>query len=1029
MTVEVAIARLSLRVRGVPERPSSAGAFVEAVLSALERLLDGLPDLPEVVVLPRLSVDVRVAVPAGVAPADAIARALADAIAQAALCAPVPAPGRAAGDRSPAPARVPAARARQLHAAAQAARAGQPPGAVAALLGRATAPLEGRDRRPELHAASPSSALVPGGGWAFAPRWAAAAHASPEVARSSPRALVAAALCAPRPLALLGRLARARLLGCLVEALAMATGAGDTWGAESAGLSSGAGPSPGAASPSAHGSRAPGVAAALSLLRRVVEELADGGGGALPGAPSLCEAAMARIEAARARALRAIAWAGEVLAAPVQLVLALAELSRTGQGALARSRAWRAAVVAAIARHGVEEVGPTDFKASDAIDTAADAGVRAGVPEAEGAAGGTAVSLTPAEAGLEARPGRSAPPAEAAAGGRLPSAPGVDEDQGDAGTGVGAGIATTVSHPAAPGAGRTGSWRAGRASPGIRGGPHAPPVPGVKPHGVEPHGVEPHGVEPPVHGMEPPVHGMEPQARLVTVDGTRPGAVIMAARPLAGLGRLARRGRLPELVGQLDEATARALLGGIHAELLAAGPRLAAQPQAASALRSAEARALHVLVDAGEVGANDGLAVDANHGLAVDANDDPAPGALTRSAAGASGPGAGPAHLPPAVKLVLAFAELCRATPAALLNAPSLRAQALATIEQLVGAAALTPSPAASPPLPASKTASAPSKTASAPSKTASAPSKTASRPRQTASRPRQTASAPRQTASAPRQTASAPRQTASAPQQTASAPQQTASTPPPPPPSDPTPSTSRPPAALAALSAAADPPVPSPLAAPSGVSLVLPDLLPEDAALFSRAAGLAFLVRPLLGLGWAHAIEAIQPEPTFALHAVLRRVLAAELGEEWADDPAAWVLAGLLDAPAPDELEADAASWPPDRCAALARAALAPRAALADAAPHDAAPSHDAACAAWARAAVAQARLQLADFPAGAEDLARDVIAIPGVLRRAEAALEVRLPFTRSYEALLRAGLSFDIARVPWLDEGGLRFVFGEQD
>ncbi|XYI01016.1 hypothetical protein ACMHYB_15190 [Sorangium sp. So ce1128] len=911
MTAEVAIARLSLRVRGVPEPPSSAGAFVEAVLTALERLLDGLPDLPEVVVLPRLSVDLRVAVPAGVSPADAIARALADAIVQAAFCTPVPAPVRAAVDRSPAPARVPAARARQLHAAAQAARAGQPPGAVAALLGRATAPLEGGDRRPELHAAAPGLALVPGGGWASEPRWAAAMQASPDVARSSPRALVAAALRVPRPLALLGRLARARLLGCLAEALVLATGAG----------------------------------AALSLLRRVVEELAGCDGGALPEVPSLHEAAMARIEAARTRALRAIAWAGEALAVPVQLVLALAELSRTGRGALARSRAWCAAVVAAIARHGIEEVGLTDSTVIDAIDAAADAGVRAAVPGAGGAAGGTAGSLTPAETGLEAPPGRSAPPAEARADGPLPST--------------------------------------------------------------------------------------------------------MAARPLAGLGRLARGGRLPELVGQLDEPTARALLGAIHAELLAAGPRLAAQPQAASALRAAEARALHALVDAGEVDATDDPAVEAI-------------GDLARSAAG----GAGPAHLPPAVKLVLAFAELCRATPAALLNAPSLREQALATIEQLAGAATLTPSPVASPALPAAsapsqidsapqktasapqktasapqktasapqktasapqKTASAPQKTASAPQKTASAPSQTASAPSQTASAPSQTASAPSQTASAPSQTASAPSQTASAPSQTASAPSQTASTPPPSPPSDATPSPVRPPAALAALSAAADPSVPSPLADPSGVSLVLPDLPPEGAALFSRAAGLAFLVRPLLDLGWAHAIEAIQPEPTFALHAVLRRVLAAELGEEWADDPAAWVLAGLLDAPAPDELEADAASWPPDRCAALARAAL-PRAALADAAPHDAARTHDAACAAWARATVEQARLQLADFPAGAEDLARDVIAIPGVLRRTETAFEVRLPFTRSYEALLRAGLSFDIARVPWLEEGQLRFVFGEQ-
>ncbi|MGK3995548.1 hypothetical protein [Sorangium sp. So ce1024] len=782
MTMEVAIARVSLRVRGVPGRPSSADAFVEAVLSALERRLDALPDLPEVVVLPRLSVDLRVAVPAGASPADAIARALADAIAQAAFCAPVPAPTAASVDRSPALARVPAAlarvpaaRARLLHAAAQAARAGQPSGAVAALLGRATAPVEGLDRRPELDAATPSPALVPGAEGDSGPRWAAVAQVSPGAARCSPRALVAAVLHAPRPLMLLGRLARARLLGCLAEALVQAAGAGVTGGAGAAGPSWGAGPSAGAASPAAP--RAPGAAAALSLLRRVVEELADRGGGhdEPPGAPppcaSLCEAAMARIEAARARALRAIAWAGEALAAPVQLVLALAELSRTGRGALARSRTWRAAVLAAITRRGLDALDPPD---PAALDAAVDPGPRAAVPGAgaggaavlaaiarrgldaldppdpaaidpgpraavPGAgAGGAAGSFTPAETGEEAPSGRGASPVEAALGGARPPASGVDEDRGgaDGERGPVSGAAITTDRAAAPGAGRVGSSRADRASAGARGEPHALPAPGVG-----------------------------PRAPSVAADGPRRGTRILAARPLADLGRLARRGLLPELVEQLDEPTARALLGGIHAELLAAGPRLAAQPRAASALRAAEARALRA--------AHASLAAGG-----VDATDDRAPGAISGSEADGPAPVAGPAHLPPAVKLVLAIAELCRATPAALLNAPSLRGQALAAIEHLVGAAS-TSSVTASTALPA---ASDPRQTASDPRQTASDPRQTASDPRQTASDPRQTASDPRQTASDPRQTASDPRQTASDPRQTASDPRQTASDPPYPP-------------------------------------------------------------------------------------------------------------------------------------------------------------------------------------------------------------------------------------------------------
>ncbi|WP_437727123.1 hypothetical protein [Sorangium sp. So ce861] len=951
MTAEVAIARLQLRVRGVPAPIAAADAFVEAVLAALERLLDALPDLPEAVVLPRLSIHLRVAVLAGESPADAIARALADAIAQAAFCARVPASPREAVDRLPVPARVPASRARLLHAAAQAARAGQPAATIAAMLGWPTAPLEGRDRRPELDAAAPSTALVPGEAWGREPRWAAIRRISPEGAHTSPGELIAAALRAPRPLALLGRLARARLLGCLAEALVLARGGGAAGGADAAGsadaagLAEGAGrPAEGAARPSPGGSRAQGAAAALSLLGRVVEELADCGDDALAGPPSLCEAAMARIESARARALRAITWAGEALAAPVQLVLALAELSRTGRGALARSRAWRAAVLAAIARHGLDEI---DLADPAAIDAAGDPGALPEAPDAEGAARGAAGRLAPADPRQQAPPGRSAAPAEAALGGSPPAAPGVDEDRVDARRDRDAGGAVTTEPPPARGARRAAVSRVDRTRSGRRVAPHPPPE----------------------RSVEPPVPRVEPRALAVAADDPRRSTMLMAARPLAELGRLARRRCLSELVGQLDEPAARALLACIHAELLEAGPRLAAQPQAAGALRAAEARALRDLTAAG----------------GVDASDAPALGALLTSDAGPPGPPIDPAHLPPAVKLVLAFAELCRTTPAALLGAPSLRGHALATIERLVGAAASTPA--------------------------------------QAASTPSQAASTPAQPAPTPAQPASTPSQPAPTPAQPAPTPAQPASGPPPVPPAGATPRPARPSAAPAPVSAATDPLVPSPLAARPDVSLALPDLPPEETAIFSRAAGLAFLVRPLIDLGWAHAVEAIQPEPSLALHAVLRRLLAAELGEEWADDPAAWMLAGLLDAPAPEEREADAAAWTPDRCAALARAAL------EGAAPRDAAWTHDAACAAWARAAVAQARLLLAGFPAGAEDLAQDVIAVPGVLRRAEAALEVRLPFTRSYEALLRAGLSLDIAQVPWLDEGPLRFVFGEQE
>ncbi|KYF93536.1 hypothetical protein BE17_06525 [Sorangium cellulosum] len=244
----------------------------------------------------------------------------------------------------------------------------------------------------------------------------------------------------------------------------------------------------------------------------------------------------------------------------------------------------------------------------------------------------------------------------------------------------------------------------------------------------------------------------------------------------------------------------------------------------------------------------------------------------------------------------------------------------------------------------------------------------------------------------------------------------------PPPPVDDPAPTSTAPESATAAAMVVdpvatrddlANPEHPFPSTPPSAV-----DIFTDDLTLRSAAAGLAFLVRPVLDLGWPDRLAAIHPEPSLALHAIFRRILAVSLGEDAADDPAAWLIAGLLDAPSLEERDADALTFAEDQRAALAGAIGAEAATFAEVVD------------AWARAILDEARLRLAGTT-GAEDLARDVLALGGVLARCETHLEVRLPFPASYEALLRAGLSLDIADVAWLDDRPLRFVFceGEED
>jgi hypothetical protein len=194
------------------------------------------------------------------------------------------------------------------------------------------------------------------------------------------------------------------------------------------------------------------------------------------------------------------------------------------------------------------------------------------------------------------------------------------------------------------------------------------------------------------------------------------------------------------------------------------------------------------------------------------------------------------------------------------------------------------------------------------------------------------------------------------------------------------------------------------------------PDLL-ETISLHSPHAGLAFLLPVLDDLGLSAALVAFHPEPTFVVHRILRRVLE-RLGLAVDDeDPALFLLAGLLDAPGDDDRDDDAALWSAVACAALARAVGREGASYAEAID------------AWASALLDEARERLSEVSSVAIDLTRDVVALRGELTSTDDALEIAFyGFPRAYDALLRAGLLSDVAELDWLEGRALRFNFREE-
>jgi hypothetical protein len=193
------------------------------------------------------------------------------------------------------------------------------------------------------------------------------------------------------------------------------------------------------------------------------------------------------------------------------------------------------------------------------------------------------------------------------------------------------------------------------------------------------------------------------------------------------------------------------------------------------------------------------------------------------------------------------------------------------------------------------------------------------------------------------------------------------------------------------------------------------PTVFPEDDPLESEVAGLAFLARPVLDLGWSDALAAVRPAPSIALNLVLHRILEIEGVTTPDGDPMPWLLAGLLAAPDRDDLALERASWSPGEIDAFGKAAGA-----------DGATTLDEACDAWARAILAETRLRLDESGVEVGEVGEDVLRVRGEVRGHHDRIEVAMGFIFAYEALLRAGLSFDIMFVPWLDNRSLKFTFG---
>jgi hypothetical protein len=192
-------------------------------------------------------------------------------------------------------------------------------------------------------------------------------------------------------------------------------------------------------------------------------------------------------------------------------------------------------------------------------------------------------------------------------------------------------------------------------------------------------------------------------------------------------------------------------------------------------------------------------------------------------------------------------------------------------------------------------------------------------------------------------------------------------------------------------------------------------DLESELLVVHSRYAGLSFLCRVLEERGIESAAAGLAATLPVAVHLALRGVLRSSGFS--GDDAAAWVLAGLSGAPSDDELALEVDACDRSSVAAFARAG---------GATHEASGLDDAA-AVWSASALTEVAERLSAFDPSL-DVASDILEIPGTITSLPDALEISMPFTRAYDALLRCGLSFDEPSVSWLDGRSLRFTFEDR-
>ncbi len=175
----------------------------------------------------------------------------------------------------------------------------------------------------------------------------------------------------------------------------------------------------------------------------------------------------------------------------------------------------------------------------------------------------------------------------------------------------------------------------------------------------------------------------------------------------------------------------------------------------------------------------------------------------------------------------------------------------------------------------------------------------------------------------------------------------------------------------------------------------ILPAAAAEGEALFSRAAGLVFVLGPLLDLTTPEADAARSGDVAVAAFAfrALSRSLSIPI-----DDPAVWLLGGLEVCPDEEEL-----AWVASSSTVRAPEAFGER---------------------LAEQIAAEVARRLVD-----RELVEAILRTPGTFILEAESLEVRLEFPPGYVDLLFADMLRDIAAVPWFEERSVNIVFVASD